>query len=203
MLLQSNPLKAFRVEVAADSLVQIDEQQLKQDRVDFLNAMGNFMREALPVGQSTPELVPMLMALIKFGVSGFKSARSIEGTIDTALQQLTLKAQQPQPEQPNPEMMKLQAQQQADQAELQAKQGIEQARMQADMQVERMKMQMEMTLENQRHQHEAQLKRMEIEANDQLERWKEQLVSATKITVAEISAHARENDDSGSVQSDF
>jgi len=189
-LLTNNPLRSFRVEVASDSLVQLDEQQIKQERVEFLNSLANFMREALPVGQSTPELVPMLMALIKFGVAGFKQARPIEGVIDTALQQLTLKAQQAaQNPQPNPEMQKIQAEQQAAQIELQAKQASDQARMQADMQIEQAKIQMQADLERQRMDHEAQLKMQELAANDQLERWKEELDAATKIMVARISAN--------------
>jgi hypothetical protein len=85
-LLQDNPLRNFRIEVDADSLVQIDEQQTKKDRVEFLTAFGGFMREALPVGQQSPELVPMLVELIKFGIGGFKQAKPIEGVLDVALE---------------------------------------------------------------------------------------------------------------------
>jgi hypothetical protein len=46
------------------------------------------MREALPVGQQSPELVPMLVELMKFGVGGFKQAKAIEGTLDVALEQI-------------------------------------------------------------------------------------------------------------------
>jgi hypothetical protein len=55
-LMQDNPLRNFRIEVDADSLVQLDEQQNKRDRVEFLTAFGGLLREALPVGQSSPEL---------------------------------------------------------------------------------------------------------------------------------------------------
>ncbi len=51
----------------------------------------------------------MLMEMIKFGIAGFKSAKSIEGTIDTALEQLTQKAAQAaQNPQPNPDAIKAQ-----------------------------------------------------------------------------------------------
>lgn len=53
-LLKQNPLRNFRVEVAADSLVQLDEQRMKQERGEFLQAFGAFLREALPLGQSRP-----------------------------------------------------------------------------------------------------------------------------------------------------
>ena len=95
-LMQDNPLRNFRIEVDADSLVQIDEQQTKKDRVEFLTAFGGFMRESLPVGQQSPELVPMLVELIKFGIGGFKQAKPIEGVLDVALEQMKQKQAGPQ-----------------------------------------------------------------------------------------------------------
>lgn len=189
-LIQSDALRSFRIEVAADSLVQLDESQTKQERVEFINALANFMREALPVGQQTPELVPMLMQIIRFGVAGFKQARQIEGTIDLALQQLVAKAAQAaQSPQADPEAMKAQAQQQTAQAELQAKIQIEQAKAQADMQIEQMKAQTTAQAEQQRQQFDAQMKMQEFAAKEQLERWKADLDAATKIMVARISSN--------------
>jgi len=174
-LIAETPLRGFRIEVAADSLVQLDENQNKQDRVEFLNAFSNFLREAIPAGQATPELVPMLMGMIKFGVGAFKQANSIEGMIDTALQQLSEKSKQmAQNPQPSAEEMKMKAETQAQQAKLQA-----------DMQIAQMQAQMEA----QKQQHDAQLKMQELAAKDQLEKWKNELDSATKIMVARIGAN--------------
>jgi F0F1-type ATP synthase membrane subunit b/b' len=189
-LIQSDALRSFRIDVAADSLVQLDESQTKQERVEFINALANFMREALPVGQQTPELVPMLMQIIRFGVAGFKQARQIEGTIDLALQQLVAKAAQAAQSPPaDPEAMKAQAQQQAAQAELQAKIQIEQAKAQADMQIEQMKVQATAQVEQQRQQFDGQMKMQELAAKEQLEKWKAELDAATKIMVARISSN--------------
>jgi hypothetical protein len=47
-LMQDSPLRSFRIQVAADSLVQLDENQNKQDRMEFMNAFSNFLREAGP-----------------------------------------------------------------------------------------------------------------------------------------------------------
>jgi hypothetical protein len=185
-LIQNNPLRSFRIEVAADSLVQLDENQNKADRVEFLNAFSNFMREAVPAGQASPEMVPTLMDLMKFGIGGFKQAKQIEGTIDVALQALTAKAQQAaQNPQPNPEMMKMQAEQQATQAKMQ----MEQAKMQADMQIEQMKAEFAQQIETNRQQHEANLKMHELSMREQFDRWKADLDAATKIMVARISAN--------------
>ena len=131
MLIKDKVLRTFRIEVAADSLVQIDENQNKRDRVEFLQAMGGFLNQALPMGQQAPELVPMLVDMVKFGMSAYKQAAPIEGTIDQALEQMKQKQAQAaqQPPAPDPEMLKMQADQQR-----------EQARTEADMQIEQIKM---------------------------------------------------------------
>jgi F0F1-type ATP synthase membrane subunit b/b' len=190
-LLQNSPLRAFRIEVAADSLVQLDETQTKQDRMDFLNAFSNFLREALPMGQQAPEMVPMLMEMMRFGVGGFKQAAAIEGTIDVALQQLeqgAAKAKQ-QPPQPSPEQLKMQAEQQAAQAQMQADMQLEQMRAQTNMQIEQMKAQATGQIELQKQQYEGQIKLQELAAKEQFERFKVELDATTKIAIAQISAN--------------
>ena len=195
-LMQDNPLRNFRIEVDADSLVQIDEQQNKKDRVEFLTAFSGFMKEALPVGQQSPELVPMLVELIKFGIGGFKQAKPIEGVLDVALEQMKQKQAGPQQQKPDPEMMKMQAQQQSDQmrvqadtqaaqAKMQAEMQMTQAKAQAEMQVEQMKMQHAAQLEQQKLQFEGQLKNMEMQAAKE----RTELEAATKIMVARIGAN--------------
>jgi hypothetical protein len=163
-LMQDRPLRNFRVEIAADSLVQIDENQMKQDRLQFIQAFGGFLQQALPVGQASPQLVPVMMELMKFGTQAFKASRPIEGQIDVAMEQLKQAAEQPKP---NPEAEAASAQMQA-----------EQQRAQAEMQMEQQKAQLEL-----------QLKAQELAQKEQLERFKAELDAATKIMVARISAN--------------
>ncbi len=200
-LMGDNPLRSFRIEVAADSLVQLDEQQTKRDRMEFIQAFGGFLREALPVAQASPEITPMLIEVMKFGISAFKQAKPMEGALDAALDQLKEKQAQPQQPRPDPEMMKLQAQQASDQAraqaDIQAAQAkaqfdgqIQQAKIQAEMQMEQMKEQAAAQNEAQRMQHEASMKAQEFQAQEQFDRWKAELDAATKIMVAQIGAKA-------------
>jgi hypothetical protein len=165
MLIKDKVLRNFRIEVAADSLVQIDENQNKRDRVEFLQAMGGFLSQALPMGQQAPELVPMLIDMVKFGMSAYKQATPIEGTIDQALEQMKQKQAMAaqQPPQPDPEMLKMQADQQR-----------EQARTEADMQIEQVKMQSEAALEKQKQDFEA---------------WKVQFEAQNKLNLARIAAN--------------
>jgi len=189
-LMKSSPLRSFRIQVAADSLVQIDENQNKQDRMEFMNAFSNFLREAVPAGQASPEMVPLLMDMMKFGLGGFKQGVIMEGTIDAALQKMIeSNAQNAENPQPDPETVKAQAAEKTAQMKVQAETQSQQARAQADMQIQQMKMQMEAQLETQRQQHDAQLKMQELAAKEKYERWKTELDAATKIMVARISAN--------------
>jgi hypothetical protein len=204
-LLQDKPLRNFRIEVAADSLVQLDENQNKQDRLAFLQAFGGFMSQTLPVAQSSPEMVPMLAELLRFGIGAFKQIGTIEGALDQGIEQL--KAQQGQP-QPDPEAQKAQAMQQSEQAKMQAQMQadqqkaqieaqtaqaqmqatgqLEQAKMQMQVQVEQIKAQAASQLEAQKQQHEAQMQSQELAQREQFDRWKAELDAATKIMVAQI-----------------
>ena len=188
-LIKDKPLRNFRIEVAADSLVQLDQNQQKQERMEFMQAFGGFLNQALPVGQSAPELIPMMMEIVKYGVSAFKGSRTIEGTIDQALDQL--KAQQGQ-QRPDPGAQQAQADAQAEQQKMQ----LEQAKMQSQMQIEQMKLQAEAQIESQRQQMEAQKQQQEAQFNaqelmqkEQYERWKTELEAATRIMVARIGAN--------------
>ena len=136
-LLKNNPMRTFRVEIATDSMLYADEAQEKQDRVEFLQSTGAFIEKAIQGAQQVPELTPLLMDLLKFGVQGFRVGRTLEGEFDTFAdaekeKQAQKAAQPPAEQQPSPEMIKAQAEQQKMQMEAQ----IKQAEMQAEAQRE-------------------------------------------------------------------
>ena len=185
-LLQNKPLRNFRIDIAADSLVQIDEMQNKRDRLEFIQAFGGFLQQALPVGQNAPEMVPVMVDLLKFGVQAFKTARPLEGALDQALEQMKQSAAQPKG---NPEAEAMQAQAQAEMQKTQMTMQADAAKTQAQMQLEQAKMQQEVALEQQKQQFEAQLKAQELQQKEQMERFKAELDAATKVMVARIQAN--------------
>ena len=87
-LLKDEPAKNFRIEVTSDSMIYQDEQQEKADRIEFLGALSQFMNQALPVATQAPELTPLLMEMLKFGVTAFKAGKGMEGLIDETADQL-------------------------------------------------------------------------------------------------------------------
>lgn len=192
-LLKNDSMRNFRIEVASDSLVEIDEKGEQQSRMEFLTAASSFIEKAI---QAPPELAPLLGEMLMFGVRGFKGARTIETAFDEAMQKLTA----PKPQQSStPEQQKMQAEQQQKQAEMQANMQVEQQKLhmesqarQAEQQnqamIEQHRNQMEMVREQNRQQHEAMLADMQAKHDAQLQIILTHLNNANKLEVAEISA---------------
>jgi hypothetical protein len=165
MLLKDEPAKNFRIEVTSDSMIYQDEQQEKQDRVEFLTAVSQFIQTALPVAQGAPELTPLLMEMLKFGVTAFKAGKGMEGLIDETADKFRqqAQAQEGQPKPPSPEEQKMQMQMQMEQAKMQARQ----AELQMQMQLEQQKMQMQMEVEKAKQEYQAQENQLKFQLEDQ------------------------------------
>ena len=191
MLLKDESAKNFRIEVTSDSMIYQDEMQEKQDRMEFLQAVGNFMQNIIPLGQNAPELVPMAMEMLKFGVTGFKVGKGLEGLIDETADKLKEMAAQPKQPQPNPEMMKIQAQSQAKQAEMQMSAQIEQQKIQAQMQAETNKQQMQAQENALRNQLEHERQQADREMEMKLAQMKMMTERNTQLLLAYINNGAK------------
>lgn len=123
-----NPLRSFRIEVAADTLVQLDEQAEKQSAVEFVTAVTGYLKQAGEIAMQAPQLAPLLMDLLKFAAQRFKVGKTIEGSIDQAADQLKQMAMQPKPPDPKLEADKLKAQVDME------KSGVEKQKIQAEAQ---------------------------------------------------------------------
>ena len=160
-LLRDEAAKNFRIEVTSDSMIYQDEQQEKQDRMAFLQAVGGFMAQAVPMVQNTPELAPMALEMLKFGVTAFKAGKQLEGIIDETADKLRVMSQknEGQPKPPPPEIQKAQMDNQSKMQQIQMQAQVEQAKLQGQMQLEKAKQeyqaqenQLKFQLEEQRNQ---------------------------------------------------
>jgi len=208
-MLSNSTIRDFHIQVEADTLAQIDEQAEKQSAVEAIEAITGFLQNGLPMVQQAPEMLPLFGEMLLFTVRRFRAGRSLESSIEQAMQALQQKAQmaQQQPPQQNPEMLKLQAEQQAeqmrmqaqaqtDQMKMQAQAQLEQAKAQLDMQMQEAKAQADMQLEQMKEQfalqlanNELQVKAREMQGKEEYERWKAELDAATKIMVARIGSN--------------
>jgi len=186
-LLRDKPLRNFRVDIAADSLVMLDENQNKQDRMQFLQAFGGFLAQALPVGQASPQMVPMMMELLRFGMQAFKAARPIEGQIDATLQQLQQAAMQQQPDgEQQGKQAELQQKGQMEASKMQMESALTQAKLQHEFQMEQVRTQAKMAMEQQKQQFEAQLKAMELQSQQAAAKYKADVDAQTKLIIAQM-----------------
>ena len=159
-LLQSDPLRNFRIEVAADSLVQLDEAQEKTDRLEFMGAFGGFMEKALPAAQAEPKLLPLLIDRLKYGIGAFKGARTIEGSLDGYLSKLkeTQAAAEGKPKPPTLAELDMQREQAMEQQKAQA----EQQRAAAELQFKRETAAADMEFQREKFAAEIFLRRQEM-----------------------------------------
>jgi hypothetical protein len=187
-LIRNKPLRSFRVDIASDSLVMLDENQNKQDRLQFLQAFGGFLAQALPVGQASPEMVPMMMELLRFGMQAFKAARPIEGQIDATLQQLAQAAQQQQPDgEQQGKQAELQQKGQMEQGRMQMEAALQQAKLQQQMQMEQLKNQTKLQMEQQKQQFEAQLEAMKLQSQQEAAKYKADMDAQTRLIIAQMN----------------
>jgi hypothetical protein len=205
-LLKNNSLRGYRIEVETDSMITLDEQQEKQDRLEFLTATAGFLEKAI---QAPPELTPLLGELLLFGVRSFKAGDQMEGAIENAVKQLTA-PKPPQQPQPDPQMMVEQGRMQLEQVKMQiaqqaeqAKAQMEAAKAQSDSQLAFAKMEQEKEIKaaQMAHEermadlaraHEMQMEQMKQQGEDGRTSAKLEVDSQTKIRVAEISLEQKE-----------
>ena len=208
-MLSNSTIRDFHIAVEADSLAQIDEQAEKQGAQEAIQAIGLFLREAIPMISQAPETLPMASEMLLFLVRRFRAGRGLESAVERAMKSLEEKAAMAKQQQPgpSPEMLQIQSDQQAEQMRMQAQAQTEQMKMQAQAQIEQGKAQLEMQIQQAKIQAEMQLEQMkadfetakqnnelqikarEMAGKEEYERWKAELDAATKIMVARIGSN--------------
>ena len=151
-----NPMRSFRIEVNADSLVQIDEMAEQENRTRLMTAFGTYLEKGGMLIAQAPQSAPLVIEVGKFVLQSFKVGKNIEGTFDQLLDQLKQQAMQPPP--PNPEMAKVEQE-----GKLKAEQ------MQMDAQMKQKEHSDSMALEFRKHQDSMQLEKEKMLAEQQRE----------------------------------
>lgn len=218
-----NPMRSFRIEIAADTLVELDEQQEKKDRMEFLTANGSFMEKAVGMmsqaGPAAPILAPVIMELWKFGITAFKVGKNVEGVLDMAADKLKELAKQPPPQPPpDPAIVKAQIDAQANEKKLQqeaqqeqSRQALEQQRHAAELQqksaTEQAQLQKEEAIALREHDREMEklrsdsnLEQLKADYNQDTELKKVALQVAGQIEVAKINAESKNQSDALNAQ---
>jgi hypothetical protein len=147
-LIKSPDVK-WRVNIRPEDIAMADFAQLRNERVEFLNAMATYIQSTQAAVKSMgPGALPVLLEFVKFGMSGFKGADYMEGILDQAIEQAKQEAKKPQQDQNQGEQIKLQIEQIKQQGAMQKAQfelQKVQAKAQADVMVQRNKLQGEIS----------------------------------------------------------
>ncbi len=190
LLLKSEKGFNWRIEVQADSMAQADYESEKDDRIKFMSMVTGYLTQALPIAGQIPELKPVMLGMLKWGIAGFKGAQDIEGMLDRQLAKLEGKP--PPPPKPDPaemaaqaKMQQLQQKGQQDAAKAQQDASLAQQDAQLELQKAQADLQMqreEMALERQKHEQEMAFEREKMA----LEREKQQVDLQTTIEKSQV-----------------
>lgn len=137
-LLQNQRVRPFVFQIASDSTIQPNEDQEKQRRNEYAQAVGMLLTNSAPLVQAFPGSAPMVGEMLQFVTSAYRAGKQMEGVIDNFVEQLEQAAAQPQQQGPSPEEIQAQAEQQR----LQVEQQAEMQRMQFEQQMAQLDIQM-------------------------------------------------------------
>lgn len=136
-LLRNDPIRSFKISIETDSTIQPNEQEEKENRVEFLKATGEFMTGAMQIAAQQPLTTPLVLEMLLFGIRGFRAGRELEQRFEEVAEKINAQVKQqmanPQP-QPDPKMIEAQGKMQAKQAETQQRLQADQQKHEQDMQ---------------------------------------------------------------------
>lgn len=128
----------FRIEVKPEAVNLADSEALKGERMEVVAAIGGLLQQAMPLFQTMPQAMPLVMEVMRWVVAACKGSAEIQGVLDRAIQQAEQAAQQqqanPQPQQPDPKLLAINAKNQGDVAKIQAQAQSEIVRINAETQ---------------------------------------------------------------------
>jgi hypothetical protein len=177
-LMKSEIRRVSTIDIETDSTLLADESAERDDRTKFLAAAGAFLQQAVPAAATTPELGPLLGALLMFTVRTFPSSRPVEEEFEKVQQAFVANSQNPQNQDKDGHQAKAQAQMQVAQMEQQTAQ----ARIQADTQMKNTELQI-------RAQHEQQ--QAQLTAAQETNRHQEKMLEL-QLRQSELAIKAQE-----------
>lgn len=129
---------AFRIEVKPENINLADAAAMKNERMEFMAAIGGFVANTMPLRQADPAAAAMLNEVMGWALASFKGSAQIEGSFDRYTASVQAQAMQPRPPpMPPPQLqvaaMKAKGEQQKIQATLQADLMRTQAETQAEL----------------------------------------------------------------------
>ena len=108
-IMRDDKTRSYHIDIETDSTTFEDSETEKAARMDFVNNLGLYIQNALPIVQAAPEMTAMVFEAMEFMVRGFKIGRTFEDTIEETkekildAQEAAMLQQQQQAQQPPPD----------------------------------------------------------------------------------------------------
>jgi len=133
-IFRDNKKRNYRIEIATDSMVAIDQAQQAQEGSQLIQTAGQFFDQMRGLVDQYPPLIDFSISLFQNMIKRFKGGKELDGIFTKALQQIgeIAKAKEEaakQPPPPDPVMQEMQARMQIAQIESQTR--LQQAQMEA------------------------------------------------------------------------
>lgn len=149
--LKQTSIDYYRINIETNSTIQPDAQYEQSTRMEAISGIGNFLMQAV---QAPPQIMPLVGEMLKFVVSSYPAAKSLEQVVDQTIEEVVSKSQNPTPPPPDPEIEK------------------EKIKIQADMQIEQLKSQTDLQIAQLKGQNDLQKEQMKINAEIRKEQLK-------------------------------
>jgi len=192
-VLRNDILAKYKVDVQANSLTQADWALEKDQKIEVVQTIGQMIAQIAEITAKSPQLTVLGVQLVKFAISGYKSAVELEGWIDGELDKLMraqVEAEQnPQPEQPSPEEIKAQTEQQKAQMEMQVRD--------KEAQYKAQEAQMKMAMEQQKLSFERQMFEQKIAFEREMAQIKimlQQALAGAKLQEAQMGMQVKQQE---------
>lgn len=93
-LLKSGHEREYRIEIATDSMLALDELKERKDRTDLLESVGTFIGKMQPMLALYPSITPLLVTLTKYACDSYKAGKELKDVFTQLTQGIGQEAQQ-------------------------------------------------------------------------------------------------------------
>lgn len=178
-LLRNELRRVSVIDIETDSTLLADTEAERADRQQFLSAAGAFLQQAVPAMEATPELGPLLGAMLMFTVRSFPSARIIEDEFEKVQQAMANRA-------PNEDPTGAKAKANADAQKAQADAAAKQAELQQKSQESQAKLALEAQKEQNRH--DEKMAELALKARETAVKEQELLIEQERLRIEKFTA---------------
>ena len=202
-LLRDNKKRSYRIQIATDSMIAIDQQQQQKDGAMLIQQAGQFFDQMRGLVDQYPPLLDFSISLFQNMIKTMKGGKELDGIFTKAMQQVgeIAKAKEEaakQPPPPDPTTMEVQGRLQIAQVESQAKIQVMQMEMQdkatknqlayQDQQLKMQRDQLSSQLDIQKQQTDEYYKQQELGLQQQEIQVKQSAVQVDMLKVQAMSA---------------